>query len=490
MVASRPRCHCNAGFGGDGFCCLPDADNDGAPETNSSSTCSLNRLPDNCPGVPNSGQEDTDGDGDGDACDDDMDNDGRRNSQDNCPKVANPKQADSDRDKVGDLCDNCPKDKNSGQEDRDQDGVGDVCSYDMDGDKINNTIDNCPKWFNPAQKDRDGDGVGDVCDNCPDKNNTKQEDKNNNLVGDACDSNNDKDRDGIPDEVDNCPNDENADQVNVDGDKMGDVCDNDIDGDGIINARDNCVYVRNIKQTDSNGNGVGNACEDDCDGDAIKNGVDVCPCDPTKSATDFRGLVSHDVATSGQAAPVWKFNDGGREITQAVNSRAGLAIGDTVFSDVRFTGTLFVNTNADDDAVGIVFGYQNNKNFYTLVSSKQNSRQGTWKVTRVNSTTGHPDNKLANAIFSLGRPNNADVAGQTKILYQHPSLGWKAKTPYTWMVEQRPSEQKIILKINEGAKLIVNQTISDVGGLAGGRLGVYCNSQEDIIWSAMSTECL
>ena len=35
--------------------------------------------------------------------------------------------------------------------------------------------------------------------------------------------------------------------------------------------------------------------QDDCDQDRVVNKDDICPCDPTKSVTDFRGLVPHEV---------------------------------------------------------------------------------------------------------------------------------------------------------------------------------------------------
>ena len=47
---------------------------------------------DNCPKIPNSGQEDFDGNGVGDACENDIDGDGISNRNDNCPFVPNSEQ--------------------------------------------------------------------------------------------------------------------------------------------------------------------------------------------------------------------------------------------------------------------------------------------------------------------------------------------------------------------------------------------------------------
>jgi hypothetical protein len=63
---------------------------------------------DNCPGVFNPDQTDTDADGLGDLCDSDDDNDGILDVADNCPIVANPDQADSNHDGIGDACSSAP----------------------------------------------------------------------------------------------------------------------------------------------------------------------------------------------------------------------------------------------------------------------------------------------------------------------------------------------------------------------------------------------
>ena len=78
--AIKYECQCSVGYAGNGKKCGRDSDGDGWCDIRLD--CLDPRCKqDNCPMVPNSGQEDSDGDGIGDICDPDADNDGIPNDE-------------------------------------------------------------------------------------------------------------------------------------------------------------------------------------------------------------------------------------------------------------------------------------------------------------------------------------------------------------------------------------------------------------------------
>ena len=164
-----------------------------------------------------------------------------------------------------------------------------------------------------------------------------------------------------------------------------------------------------------------------------------------------------------------------------------MAIGKDRLSSVDFSGTIFVDTHNDDDFVGFVFSFQDSSNFYVVYSAKYTNvgSQGPWRIVRVASTTG-PSSQLNSALW-----NKDNVAGQTEILWQDPNgNGWKPKVPYQFFLQHRPINGTIRVQIFEGSSEVFDTGNLVSHALAGGRVGVFCYSQEQEIWSGMSYQCI
>ena len=95
-----------------------------------------------------------------------------------------------------------------------------------------------------------------------------------------------------------------------------------------------------------------------------------------------------------------------------------------------------------------------------------------------------PSQELNTALWK-----SESVEGQTEVLWKDPgNHGWKSKVPYRFFLEHRPMIGSIRLKVFEGSVELFDTTITD-HGLAGGRVGVFCYSQQEEIWSSMSYQC-
>lgn len=131
----------------------------------------------------------------------------------------------------------------------------------------------------------------------------------------------------------------------------------------------------------------------------------------------------------------------------------------------------------------------------------------------VKSKTG-PGEYLRNSLWHTG-----DTAEQVRLLWKDPrNVGWKDKVSYRWFLQHRPqigyiryeqTQQRSGVgsigplrssslecvcvcaraRFYEGSDLVADTGVIIDTSMRGGRLGVFCFSQENIIWSNLKYRC-
>lgn len=197
---------------------------------------------------------------------------------------------------------------------------------------------------------------------------------------------------------------------------------------------------------------------------------------------------------------------------QTVNSRPAIVLSDLVVENARIVGHISVETTADDDPIGFIWGWENPKHHYLLTWKKvaQNWTAGCGNaprgiaVKKIDGAVSGPDTISFNAGFgynatdyvyscadgwSLDRANAGLLRDDTVFLVAPGDVGaytggWVSFTTYRFEFYYTPTKTKILIYADDAmtgstADLITTLLVEDASYPAGA-FGFYSNSQEQV----------
>ncbi|MEZ4722018.1 MAG: PKD domain-containing protein, partial [Flavobacteriales bacterium] len=195
---------------------------------------------------------------------------------------------------------------------------------------------------------------------------------------------------------------------------------------------------------------------------------------------DLSTWIKEGIAANG----TWTVGGGGNSVTQSINGDPTFYVSPDSFINVRISGDIRVNTTADDDWIGFVFGYEepdagnsSNYDFY-LFDWKQADQNFNgffgpegYSLSRMNG----PITNLAQAFSSKAGPYATLIASQ----YGN-GLGWNDLQTYSFTLTY--TNTRVVINID-------GDTIFDINGcFPPGRFGFYNYSLADVTYSDFSYE--
>ena len=187
----------------------------------------------------------------------------------------------------------------------------------------------------------------------------------------------------------------------------------------------------------------------------------------------------------------WTVITGGRTVKQTVNGEPSFFVTTKDYINVTIMGTIEVDTTNDDDMIGVVVGYQNPNSApatntaldyeMILFDWKQASQSFSGLTSREGITLGYlngnmnTDNDDRDYFWVHGDQITVPTTGSFNLLLSdYNYAGWSDKTQYSFRIIHTTNAVRV--RINN--ELVIDHTIT----AAGGKVGFYNNSQENVIY--------
>jgi syndecan 4 len=181
----------------------------------------------------------------------------------------------------------------------------------------------------------------------------------------------------------------------------------------------------------------------------------------------------------------YTFANGGTEACNDYNSLPNAFICPTQWQNVRINGQIWVDTAADDDTIGFVWGYQDAAHFYLL--SWRELDQSTFSegilVKRIHAEGGAATITVADLEQPVDTINSTVLALPSDFHDQ----GWDSSVVYDVQIDYTPTSTTI--EISDGGTPVATLVIND-GSYPSGRAGPYNRSQPDSCAANWTSSCL
>jgi hypothetical protein len=187
-------------------------------------------------------------------------------------------------------------------------------------------------------------------------------------------------------------------------------------------------------------------------------------------------VIAFDPEAQTQPLADWTFTPDCDQSTQILNAKPSVLLSPLDFEGGSLTGAFRVDTTADDDLIGFVFGWKNQNDFY-LMDWKQGGQtfctasvfEG---VSLKKITASEPPLTCPDFFASQGTTN-------TSILQLAIPPGWNDFTTYQWTLTLEGTLATVLI---ETADTIVHTFSVDLPDFDGGRFGFYNNSQDSVVY--------